>query len=89
MLAVEMRGITKRFGLVLANDHVDFDLEPGRVHALLGETSGQDHLDAILYGLYQPVKDRSACRQVGRILSPRRDRPGIGMVTQHFTLSTH
>ncbi len=89
MLAVEMRGITKRFGLVLANDHIDFDLEPGEVHALLGENgAGKTTLMRILYGLYHA--DEGSIRvggQVGRILSPHDAIGlGIGMVTQHFTL---
>jgi simple sugar transport system ATP-binding protein len=86
---LELRGITKRFPGVLANDDVDFDLREGEVHALLGENgAGKSTLMNILYGLYTP--------DVGQILL--RDKPielgstraaiehGIGMVHQHFML---
>ncbi|MEM1891746.1 MAG: ATP-binding cassette domain-containing protein, partial [Nitrososphaerota archaeon] len=52
---VELRGIVKKFPNVVANDHVDFSLMPGEVHALLGENAaGKTTLMNILYGLYHP-----------------------------------
>jgi general nucleoside transport system ATP-binding protein len=86
---LELRGITKRFPGVVANDHVDFDLVKGEVHALLGENgAGKSTLVNILYGLYHP--DEGEIRLNGsplRIDSPRvAIDNGIGMVHQHFML---
>jgi simple sugar transport system ATP-binding protein len=86
---LELRGMTKRFPGVLANDHVDFDLRRGEVHALLGENgAGKSTLMNVLYGLYHPDEGEILINgEPVRIHSPREaiDR-GIGMVHQHFML---
>jgi simple sugar transport system ATP-binding protein len=84
-----MRGITKRFAHVIANDGVDFTLEPGEVHALLGENgAGKTTLMRILYGL--TALDEGRIRVGGRAVaigSPKDAiAAGVGMVTQHFSL---
>ena len=88
-LALELRGITKRFGPVVANDGIDFDLRRGEVHALLGENgAGKSTLMSILYGLYSP--DEGEIRVNGEpveVDSPSKAiHLGIGMVHQHFML---
>src|ERR1700752_5288042 len=87
--ALEAVGIVKSFPGVLANDHVDFDLRPGEIHALLGENgAGKSTLMNILAGLYRP--DEGQVRVGGAAVEFRSPRDaiakGIGMVHQHFTL---
>jgi general nucleoside transport system ATP-binding protein len=86
---LELRGITKRFPGVLANDAVDFDLRRGEIHALLGENgAGKSTLMNVVYGLYTP--DEGEIRLRGTPVDI--DSPstaianGIGMVHQHFML---
>lgn len=86
---LEMRGITKRFPGVLANDGVDFDVRFGEVHALLGENgAGKSTLMKILYGLYQPDEGEIRLNgEVAPIHSPADAiNLGIGMIHQHFML---
>src|SRR2546430_7840895 len=86
---LELRGITKQFPGVLANDHIDFDLRRGEVHALLGENgAGKSTLMNILYGLYHPDEGEIRIKgEPARINSPKDAiARGIGMVHQHFML---
>jgi simple sugar transport system ATP-binding protein len=86
---LELRGITKRFPGVLANDDVNFDLRSGEVHALLGENgAGKSTLMNILYGLYTPDEGEILMRgnpiELGSTSAAIEH--GIGMVHQHFML---
>ncbi|MBI3998625.1 MAG: ABC transporter ATP-binding protein [Armatimonadetes bacterium] len=86
---LSLRGITKTFPGVLANDHVTLEVRSGEVHALLGENgAGKTTLMSILYGIHQP--DAGEIRLRGRRVHIRSPRDaiglGIGMVPQHFLL---
>jgi ABC-type uncharacterized transport system ATPase subunit len=86
---LEMKGITKRFPGVLANDHVDFDVHTGEVHALLGENgAGKSTLMKILYGMYHPDEGEILInKKLVAIASPTDSIAlGIGMIHQHFML---
>ncbi|AAT88450.1 heme ABC transporter ATP-binding protein [Leifsonia xyli subsp. xyli] len=88
-MKLELRGITKRFGALVANDRIDLTVEPGEIHCLLGENgAGKSTLMNVLYGLYQA--DEGEILLDGEV--QRFDGPGdamkagIGMVHQHFML---
>ena len=90
--ALEAINITKQFPGVLANDHINFDLKKGEIHALLGENgAGKTTLMNILFGLYQPDEGEIKINGVlKRITSPHDAiANGIGMVHQHFMLVQH
>lgn len=89
ILALELRGITKRFGDVLANDHLNIKVAPGTIHAIVGENgAGKSTAMRIAYGFYTADS--------GEILIDGEVRPiqtphdaialGVGMVHQHFML---
>jgi simple sugar transport system ATP-binding protein len=87
--SLEMRGITKRFPGVLANDKVDFDVKSGEVHALLGENgAGKSTLMKILYGMYRPDEGEILLNGKPVTISSPTDsiNLGIGMIHQHFML---
>ncbi|MGI6245292.1 MAG: ABC transporter ATP-binding protein [Pseudochelatococcus sp.] len=84
-----LAGITRRFGAVVANEDVSFSVEPGEIHALVGENgAGKSTLVKIIYGLLRP--DAGVIRWDGAVVSPGDPREarrlGIGMVFQHFSL---
>ncbi len=88
-LLVEMCKIVKRFPGLVANDHVDFDVRPGEIHALLGENgAGKSTLMNILAGLYRPESGTIKVNGNPVNFNSPRDaiRTGIGMVHQHFML---
>ena len=86
---LELQGITKRFGSLVANDHIDLSIAPGTIQALLGENgAGKTTLMNILYGLTQP--DEGTILADGKPLTIHSPKDaieaGIGMVHQHFML---
>ena len=86
---LQLRGITKRFGSLVANDSIDLDISPGEIHCLLGENgAGKSTLMNVLYGLLQPDEgDIMIDGTARRIRNPKEAMAaGIGMVHQHFML---
>ena len=87
--ALEMRGITKRYPGIVANDHIDLDVRPGEIHALLGENgAGKSTLMNILYGLAGPDEGEILLDGKPVTISGPADAiaRGISMVHQHFML---
>ena len=88
-MKLELRGITKRFGSLVANDNVNLVVEPGQIHCLLGENgAGKSTLMNVLYGLYQADEGEILLDDKAVKFSGPGDAQaaGIGMVHQHFML---
>ncbi len=88
-MKLELRGITKKFGSLIANDHIDLTVEAGEIHALLGENgAGKSTLMNVLYGLYQADEGQILLDDVVQHFAGPGDamNAGIGMVHQHFML---
>ena len=86
---LQLRGITKRFGELIANDSIDLDITPGEIHCLLGENgAGKTTLMNVLYGLLQPDAGTISIDGVAHTQSNPKEAiaAGIGMVHQHFML---
>jgi ABC-type uncharacterized transport system ATPase subunit len=89
MFRLELRGITKRYPGITANDAVDLGVLPGEIHAVLGENgAGKSTLMKVIYGAVQP--DAGELRYDGKLIRPENPRAaralGIAMVFQHFSL---
>ncbi|GAA2749934.1 ABC transporter ATP-binding protein [Amnibacterium kyonggiense] len=88
-MRLELSGITKAFGALVANDHIDLTVEPGEIHCLLGENgAGKSTLMNILYGLLRADSGEIRLDGVAQHFTGPGDamRAGIGMVHQHFML---
>jgi general nucleoside transport system ATP-binding protein len=88
-MKLELRGITKRFGALTANDHIDLTVESGEIHCLLGENgAGKSTLMNVLYGLYRADEGEILLNDVVQKFEGPGDamNAGIGMVHQHFML---
>ena len=87
--AVELRGMTKRYGELLANDSIDLVLWPAEIHGVLGENgAGKTTLMRVLYGLNSPDSGEVVVKGKRVAIQSPADaiNAGIGMVTQHFSL---
>jgi ABC-type uncharacterized transport system ATPase subunit len=88
-MKLELRGITKRFGALVANDDINLTIEEGEIHALLGENgAGKSTLMNVLYGLYRAEEGEILLDDVAQHFAGPGDAmaAGIGMVHQHFML---
>ena len=88
-MKLELRGITKRFGALVANDHIDLTVNPGEIHCLLGENgAGKSTLMNVLYGLYTADEGEVVLDDEVQHFAGPGDAmaAGIGMVHQHFML---
>jgi len=88
-MKLELRGITKTFGALVANDHIDLTVEPGEIHCLLGENgAGKSTLMNVLYGLLQADSGQILLDDVVQHFKGPGEamKAGIGMVHQHFML---
>jgi len=88
-MELELHGITKRFGALVANDHINLTVKPGEIHALLGENgAGKSTLMNVLYGLYRADEGEILLDGVAQHFTGPGDAmaAGIGMVHQHFML---
>ena len=86
---LRLRGITKRFGDLVANNSIDLDITPGEIHCLLGENgAGKTTLMNVLYGLLQPDEGTISIDGVEHVHNSPKEAiaAGIGMVHQHFML---
>src|SRR5918911_3637831 len=86
---LELRNITKRFGDVLANDHINITIKPGTIHAIVGENgAGKSTAMRIAYGFYTADSGEIVVDGEPRQIQTPHDaiRLGIGMVHQHFML---
>ena len=87
--AIELRGISKRFGAVKANHNIDLSVKPGTIHGIVGENgAGKSTLMSILYGFYQADSGSIHINDKPMQINSSRDAidAGIGMVHQHFML---
>lgn len=88
-MKLQLKGVTKRFGTFTANDRIDLTVQPGEIHALLGENgAGKSTLMNTIYGLYSPEEGEILLDDKRVTFNGPGDavEAGIGMVHQHFML---